>query len=451
MAEFKLKKGLDIPIAGKPAKELRTIENQSIFKIHPVDIKGLKPKLLVKEGDQVKIGTPVLYNKLSEKVKFVSPASGTIKNIQFGPRRVINEISIESNGNTDEYVTFESYDEQKIIELSQDEIKRILLESGAWTYIRQRPFSKIANPDNNPKSIFISGFNTSPLTPDLNFIFENKNSGFQTGINALSKLTNGKVHLSVSKKTDSTFTSVENVEIHTFNGPHPAGNIGIQIHHVDPLNLGDIVWYIDIQDVCAIGNTIQNGKFDVTKIITVGGSGVKSPEYIKTRRCASIGSFLQNNIIKDKKTRIISGDVLTGKIASFDHAVGYYHQSVTVIEEGGNRDFLGWISPGKSHYSASNTFLSKLFPNNKYAFNTKINGSLRAIIPFGYWESVLPMDLIPNYLVRSILAQDIEEMEQLGIYECDEEDFALCSFVCQSKFPVHTIIRDGLDMLEAEG
>lgn len=451
MAVFRIKRGLDIPISGKPQKEIIKIENQSVFKIHPVGIKGLKPKLLVKEGDQVKIGTPLLYNKLLEKVKFVAPACGIVKSIIYGPRRVINEISIEQSSGSEEYIEFESYNENQILEISRDEVKKLLLKSGTWTYIRQRPFSKLADPDDVPKSIFISGFNTAPLTPELEFIFKHDNSGFQAGINAFSRLTDGKIHLSVIDKSENLFSSLTNVEFHTFKGPHPAGNIGIQIHHIDPLNLGEKVWYVDFQDVCAIGNLFLTGKFHTTKFITVGGSGVKNPTYIKTRRCVQIGSILHDNIVKNEKTRIISGDILTGKTSSFENGIGYYHQSITVIQEGGNRHFLGWVSLGINHYSASNTFISKLLPEKEYSFNTMMKGDNRAIIPFGYWESVLPMDLIPNYLIRSILAKDIEEMEKLGIYECDEEDFALCSFVCQSKFPVHQIIRDGLELLEAEG
>jgi Na+-transporting NADH:ubiquinone oxidoreductase subunit A len=273
----------------------------------------------------------------------------------------------------------------------------------------------------------------------------------QAGVDILSKLTDGPVHFSThTNYPNKLYSNLKNVQLHEFNGPHPAGNIGIQIHHIDPINIGEKVWYVDIQDVIAIGHQFLTGKYLSTKYITFSGEGIKNPSYAKVKRGTILKSIIGNQL-NDGELRFISGDVLSGKKVNLDSGLGFYHNQITVIPEGGKREFIGWLKPGFDKFTLSNTFFSRLRPSKKWSLNTSQNGDLRAIIPFGYWENVLPMDIIPNYLIRSILAKDIEEMEQLGIYECDEEDFVLCSFVCQSKFPVHKVIRDGLEFIEKEG
>lgn len=451
MADFKLKKGVDIPLVGKPEKNITNISESAYVKIHPNRIKGIKPKLLIKEGDFVNTGSPLFFDKLNPSVMFISPCTGTINSINFGPRRVIEQITIQTQFSEEIFEQNKVYSESEINSANKDDLITVLTKSGCWTYIRQRPFSKIANPTESPKSVFISGFNTAPHSPDVEFILNQDSNGFQAGINALSKLTDEKIHISIpSKRSNEIFKSLKNVVLHAFSGPHPSGNVGIQIHHIDPINIGEKVWYVDIQDVAAIGKQLLSGKFSTHKYITVSGEGISSPSYIKIRRGSEIKSILGDQL-KSGEFRIISGDVLTGDKTELDFGLGYYDSQVTVIPEGGQREFLGWIKPGLNKYTISNTYLSKLMPRKDWSLNTSINGSLRAIIPFGYWEKVLPMDILPQYLVKSIIANDIDEMEQLGIYECDPEDFALCSFVCQSKFPVHQVISDGLDIIEKEG
>ncbi|MAJ45417.1 MAG: NADH:ubiquinone reductase (Na(+)-transporting) subunit A [Candidatus Marinimicrobia bacterium] len=451
MTSFKLKEGINIPLLGKPKKTIKSIDVESILKIHPNTIKGIKPKLSVKEGEHVKIGSMLFHDKVLGDVNFVSPGAGVVQSIKLGERRVIEEICIDISGKNQEFKESKTYSESEILNIDKLSLKKILKESGCWTYLRQRPFSKIANPEHNPKAIFISGYNTAPHALDYEFILNENNDGLQAGINALNQLTDGDVHISINgNKKNLIINNLNNVKVHNFTGPHPTGNIGIQIHHIDPINVGEVVWYIDLQDVIAIGKQLTSGKFSTEKYISISGEGIKKPTYAKVKRGITIQSALNNNL-KDGKFRFISGDVLSGKKVQIESGLGYYHNQISVIPEGGEREFIGWLKPGKNKYTISNTYISRFFPKKEWSLNTLNNGDPRAIVPLGTWERVLPMDIHPNYLVRSIIAKDIEEMEDLGIYECDEEDFALCSFVCQSKFPVHEIIRDGLNYIEKEG
>jgi len=451
MAYYKIQKGINIPLAGAPEKSIIDLTGQSKLKIHPNRIKGIKPKLLVKEGDLVNTGSILFFDKVIGDVKFVSPITGKIKSIKLGERRVIEEICIESSTKFNEFLKSPIYTSTELNKLNKSKIIPILLESGCWSYLRQRPYSKIANPQDIPKAIFISGFQSTPHAPDFSYLINEDEPNLQAGIDVLSKLTDGVIHFSThTNQQNSVFSKLKNVEHHEFNGPHPAGNIGIQIHHIDPINIGEKVWYIDIQDVIAIGHQFLTGKYLSTKYITFSGEGIKKPSYAKVKRGTILKSIIGNNL-NEGQYRIVSGDVLSGDKVDLDSGLGYYHNQITVIPEGGKREFLGWLKPGFDKYTLSNTFFSRFRFKKEWSLNTSVNGDLRAIIPFGYWENVLPMDIIPNFLIRSILAKDIEEMEQLGIYECDEEDFALCSFVCQSKLPVHKIVRDGLEFIEKEG
>ena len=451
MTNFNLTKGVDIPLLGKPNKVIKLIENHSLLKIHPVSIKGIKPKIMVKEGDKVKTGSILFYDKILDGVNFVSPGTGVVQYIKLGNRRVVEEICIDVSSKTDDYIESKTYSESEISRIDKIKLTSILKEIGCWPYIRQRPFSKLANPNHSPKAIFISGYNSAPHGLDYETILNENNVGLQAGINSLNQLTEGSVHISVNGESqNSVINNLNNVEIHQFTGPHPAGNVGIQIHHIDPINSGEVVWYVDIQDVMAIGKQLTSGKFSTNKYISISGEGVNNPTYARVNRGVTFQTCLENNL-KDGNFRLISGDVLSGKKADIEEGLGYYHNQISVIPEGGKRELIGWMKPGLNKYTLSNTYLSRLFVKKDWSLNTSLNGDSRAIIPFGYWEKMLPMDIHPNYLIRSILARDIEEMEDLGIYECDEEDFTLCSFVCQSKFPVHEIIREGLEYIEQEG
>ncbi len=450
MAQIDINKGHNIRIAGVPRDEIVVLPTPSTVAIKPVEFRAVKPKLLVKIGDQVSIGSPLFYDKVQTSVRWPSPAAGTIKDILFGARRVIERIVIEV-AEKEDILQHPAYKTADISTLGREKILQIIIDGNLWPLILQRPFNKVANPLNLPRDIFISGWNTAPLTVNLDLALRGKVVQLQAGLNALQQLTKGSVHLSISENTVSdTLLNVRGVKIHQVSGPHPAGNVGIQIHHTYPLRPHEVVWTIQAQHVVTLGQFFLTGEFDPNLVVTVAGPGVIDPVHVQSRVGANIGDLLKENL-QSGSLRIISGDVLTGKATTIDGFLGFFHSSVTVIPEGGPREFMSIIRPGTkhTHYSLKNAFFG--FKNPLFHFNTLKNGSERAMIPINAWEDVLPMDILPNALFRAIIAQDLEEMEQLGIYECDEEDFALCSFACPSKIDVGAVIRQGLDLVEKEG
>jgi len=322
-----------------------------------------------------------------------------------------------------------------------------------WPLIRQRPFGTIAKPTEIPKSIFISSFDTNPLAPDIDFIMQEGNQEtFQTGLNALLKLTNGKTHLNIngSKEASSIFSNSKGVIINKFSGPHPAGNVGVQIHHLDPVNKGEVVWYVNPQDVLVIGKLFSEGRYDASRIIALTGSQVSNPKYYKTIIGSSVKSIIGDGGLKAGENRIISGNVLSGSQIQEDGFLGYYDTQITVIPEGHESEFMGWLAPGLEKFSMSRTFFSWLNSKKKYNLNTNLHGEERPFVVTGQYEKVFPMDIYPVQLLKSILIEDIEMMEQLGIYEVVEEDFALCEFVCTSKIKSQEIIRRGIDIIQKE-
>jgi len=449
VADLNIKKGHDIRIVGVPVNEVQKGLKPKTVAIQPTDFRGLKPKLLIQEGDTVKIGSPLFHSKSNSEVSYPSPGAGTVTSIQYGPRRVIEKIVVEL-ADQEESESFDSFRPAEIPTLDRGQVLSALLKGNIFPFIRQRPFNKVANPGDTPRDIFISGWNTAPLSVNLDLALRRRLPQFQAGINVLKKLTSGNVHLSYHENTVSdTLIEVQNAEVHTVTGPHPAGNVGIQIHHISPLGLNDLVWTVNAQDVVRIGTFFITGKFDPTLFATVGGPGIKKSTHIKTRLGTQIETLLKDNLNAGAK-RIISGDVLTGEKSDMNGYLGFYDSTISVIPEGGEREFMGMLKPGSSssRYSLTNAFLGfgqKLFP-----FNTLNNGSERYMVPINAWEDVLPMDILPNALYRAIFVEDIEEMEQLGIMECDDEDFALCSFACPSKIDVGGMIRHGLDLMEKE-
>ena len=409
----------------------------------PIEFRGVKPKLLISEGEKVKIGQAIFYDKTKPDVKWASPANGTIKEIKFGPRRVIEKIEISNDGN--EALKNDILSKDQIKSSDRDTILKYILNSNIFPLIRQRPFNKVADPNTAPRDIFISGYNTAPLAVDLHKIIEDNKDAFQLGLTVLSRLTMGQVYLTL--KTPINF---DDSIVQTISGPHPAGNVGIQIHHTKPLKPNEVVWTVNAQHVITLGRLFETGAYDPKITVSIGGSGSDKPGVVRAVTGTKIDSFLDNQS-SDKQVRIISGDVLTGQAVEKDQFIGFYDSSITIIDDKVDRPFLGMLSPGnsKTKYSLTNTFLS--FTGQLFNFTTSQNGEKRAMVPINAWEKVLPMDILPNPLYRAILAQDIEEMEQLGIWECDDEDFALCSFACPSKIDVGQVIRDGLDLLEQEG
>jgi len=444
---IKIKKGLNINLLGEAEKIIKKADQAEYYAVKPTDFKGIRPKLVVKVGDKVKAGSPLFFDKLQPEIQFVSPVSGEISAINRGERRVIQEVIIHS----DEKIDYQDFKVSDPKTLTRDEIILILLKSGMWPLLRQRPYSVIANPKDTPKSIFISAFDSAPLAPDMDFVVSDDTAMFQKGIDVLSKLTTGTIHLNLNADYPAAeaYNQAKGVQKNYFTGPHPAGNVGVQINKIDPINKGDIIWYTYPQEIIAIGRLFEKGIYDVTKTVAITGSEIIHPKYLKIINGASIKSLLKENV-KPGNNRFISGNVLTGTKISSEGFVSFYDNQVTVIPEGKYFEFFGWALPGIQKYSASRTFLSWLMPGKKYTLDTNLHGGHRAFVMTNEYDKVFPMDIYPVHLIKAILAEDIELMEKLGIYEVDEEDFALCEFVCTSKIDVQSIIRKGLDLTRVE-
>lgn len=445
-ATIKVRQGLDIKIVGGAAKNTVSISPR-IYACKPIDFVGLFPKVLVQEGERIQAGTPVFADKKQEQIIFTAPVSGTVKEIRRGPKRVLLEIVIEADSQI-EYIDFGMADPNA---LSRDQIVDKMLKSGVWPVIRQRPFSVIANPGDTPKAIFISAFDTNPLAPDFNYIIEGQEKAFQTGIDALLKLTNGKVHLNVQDHpgTSKVFLETRGVQLNCFTGPHPAGNISTQVSRLDPIGKGDLIWYLRPQEVVMIGRLFLSGTYDATRIFALTGSMVNKPAYYKSLTGGSIQDMVNSNIAGGA-ARYISGNVLTGTRVTSDGFAGFYDSQVTVIPEGDYHEFLGWALPGLTKFSFYNMFLSRMLPKNGYALDTNIHGGERAFVMTGKYEQVFPFDIYPMQLLKAILAEDIDLMENLGIYEIDAEDFALIEFIDTSKIEIQSIVRKGLEMIRID-
>jgi Na+-transporting NADH:ubiquinone oxidoreductase subunit A len=444
---IKLKKGFDIRLEGIAEKKLAGAVNPVMFGVRPIDFPGLIPKLEVKPGTEVQAGTPLFHDKLHPEIKFTSPVNGRVVTVERGDRRKMLEVIVEKKGSG--YVDFGKADPEN---LTAEQIKEHLLSSGLWPAIRQRPYHVVANPNDQPKSIFISGFDTAPLAPDYNFILENSSvASLSTGISALAKLTGGRINLVLKgNETDNKiFEGIEGVEKSYFSGPHPAGNVGVHIHHLDPLNKGEIVWIVNFQDLISIGRLFVEGIYKPERIVALTGSEVINPQYYKMLSGGAVTPVVTGNI-KPGNQRYISGNVLTGTKISPDGFLGYYDSQITVIPEGNYYEFFGWANPGINKYSFSRTFLSSLLPGRSYKLDTNMHGGERAFVVTGQYEKVVPMDIFPMQLLKAIIAEDIDNMENLGIYEVAEEDFALCEFICPSKIEIQSEIRKGLDLMRKE-
>ena len=445
--EYKIKKGLDIKLKGEAEKVLTSLAKLAgTYALKPADFHNVTPKMLVKVGETVKAGQPVFENTYDSQVKFVAPVSGEVIEIKRGERRRILEVIIK----TDAQISYKEFTKANSSDLSKEKVTEKLLESGLWTVIRQRPFSIIPSSNSSPKSIFISAFDSSPLAPDYDFVMHGQGEAFQTGLDALAKL--GPIQLNVNggaAQISKVFTNAKNVTINNVSGPHPAGNVGPQINVIDPIKKDEFVWYVNPQDVVTIGKFFLNGKYDSEKIIAIAGSKVSKPKYYKVNAGISISAL--SNLADKNNARFISGNVLTGTQVCPDSGyLGAYDNLLTVIPEGKEPQLFGWLAPNFHKFSVSRTFFSWLTPNKKYDLNTNLNGEERAFVMSGQYETVFPFNIYPVQLVKAILAGDIEKMEELGIYEVDSEDFALCEFICTSKIESQKIVREGLDLVHKE-
>jgi len=444
---IKLKRGLNIRLKGDAEKVLGTAVEAKKVALKPTDFHGTSPKILVKPGQQVKAGEPVFFDKYNPEIQITAPTSGEVMEICRGERRKVLEIVIKSDGKN----TSAEFSKADPTKLSHDEVRQLLLKSGLWAFLKQRPYGTVAKPTGKPLNIFISGFDSAPLAPDYEFILKGQTSVFQTGINALKKLTDGKIFVGIRpEQSNGFFSEINNIEINQFSGPHPAGNVGIQIHQTSPINKGDIIWTINPQEVIFIGRLFETGKIDFTKIVALAGSEVSSPRYYKVIHGRCLEGLLKGTTKKETSERYISGNVLTGNHVEADGYLGFFDHQVTVIPEGDYYEFLGWAMPRLDKFSVSRSYFSWLTPEKAYRADANLHGEERAYVMTGQYEKVLPMDLLPVYLMKAIIAEDIDKMEQLGIYEVIEEDLALCEFVCTSKTEVQRILREGINLMIKE-
>ncbi len=498
--QVKLRKGADIKLQGVANRVKVDAPSSDVVALKPSDFHGVIPKLILREGAKVKAGTPIFFDKENEDIKFASPVSGEIVEIVRGARRVILEIRIKIDGTN----SSEEHGASDVANASAEDLKAKLAGAGLWPFIKQRPFNCIANPADTPKAVFVSAFDSSPLAPDYDFLLEGREEDFQLGIDALAKISkSGVVNLNVPAEkevrfnvedkfvyTDDTgknvevdyktasnstavgkgsfkaiqeikekygqasdvFTKANNVYLGEISGQHPAGNVGIQIHHINPINKGEVVWTVNAQDVAIIGEFLRTGKFNATKTIAVTGSEVATPQYYNVTIGQNLAGIFEGNL-KDAEEapRFISGNALTGTKVEKEGFLGYYDSQVTVLPEGNSYDLFGWMVPIQPNkFSLSRTLWSWLMPSKAYRLNTNMNGEQRAFVVSGEYEKVLPMSIYPVQLLKSCLVEDFEAMEGLGIYEVAPEDFALCEFGCTSKQPVQQILQAGIDLVKKE-
>lgn len=445
--DIKIKKGLTIRLKGEADKALSNAPRSKTFAIRPSDFHLITPKMVVKEGAKVKAGDTLFYSKTNDKIKFVSPVSGTLTTIERGAKRVIKELVVDGDAQ-DSYKDFGVLNPDK---MTSDEIKSHLLESGCWPFIKQRPYDVIADPAVAPKAIFVSALASGPLAADYDFTLKGKENFLQAAVTALSKLTEGKLYLAIGGADVSPFSGLKDISLHSVSGPHPAGNVGTQIAKLDPINKGETVWTVSAQDLVIIGELLITGKYKADRIIALAGSSVKAPKYYRTTIGAEVSTFVNDAGLDEENVRVINGDVLTGKQISLNGHLGAYNNTVTVIPEGDDYELFGWTKPVFNKISVSRALtFSWMFPKKKFELNTNTNGEHRAFVVTGNYEQVFPLDIYPMQILKACMVQDLDAMEALGMYEVAPEDFALTEFICVSKQPHQQIIREGLDLMYKE-
>ena len=443
---IKLRKGLDINLKGKANFEtIRRIDCSEIALV-PDSFGGVTPKVIVREGDCVKAGEALFVDKKYPEMKFASPVSGTVKAVVRGDRRKVLYVKVKAD-ETQQFVDFGIKDIEK---LDGRAIKEALLASGLFSFIQQLPYAVTTTPDTMPKAIFVSAFRDMPLASDFEVELKGNEKDFQTGLTALSKIQKTYLGLSVHQ-TASALVNAKDVEINVFDGKCPAGNVGVQVNHIDPINKGEVVWTIDPAAVIFFGRLFNTGKVDLRRVIAVAGSEVKNPSYAEILVGTPLSKVLDGQLKSTEHIRIINGNPLTGRKTILEDFVGAHTSEVTVIPEGDDvNEFLGWILPRTNLFSVSKSYFSWLMGKKTYNLDARIKGGERHMIMSGEYDKVLPMDIYGEYLIKAIIAEDIDKMEQLGIYEVSPEDFAVAEFVDSSKLELQKIVRNGLDMLRKE-
>ena len=443
---IKLRKGLDINLKGKAAAEVVAVKEPGFYALCPDDFTGVTPKVVVKEQEYVMAGGPLFIDKNHPEVQFVSPVSGVVTSVERGARRKVLSITVEAAQEQD----YEEFGKENVSKMDAVSVKAALLKSGMFAFIKQRPYDIVADPTVAPRAIFVSAFDTNPLAPDFELALKGEEANFQTGLDALAKIAKTYLSISVNQKAVA-LTQAKNVTLTVFDGPHPAGNVGVQINNITPINKGETVWTIDPQAVIFIGRLFNTGHVDLTRLVAVTGSEVKKPSYCKLKVGALLTNVFAGNVSTDKNLRYISGNVLIGKQITANGFLGAFHSQVTVIPEGDDvHEMLGWIMPRFDQFSTSHSYFSWLMGKKEYTLDARVKGGERHMIMSNEYDRVLPMDIMPEYLIKAIIAGDIDRMEALGIYEVAPEDFALCEFVCSSKMELQRIVREGLDMLRRE-
>lgn len=444
---IKLRKGLDINLKGKAAKQKFSVKAAAQYALVPDDFVGMTPKVVVREGDKVKAGDALFVNKKQTDVKFASPVSGVVQAVVRGDRRKVLRVVVEADKNQ-QYVDF---GQKQVASLDGDAVVKALLEAGLFGYINQLPYAVSTTPDQKPRAVFVSALRDMPLAGDFEYELQGNEEDFQTGLTALSKVA--PVYLGIgAKQTSKALTEAKDVEVNVFDGPCPAGNVGVQVNNIAPVNKGEVVWTVDPTAVIFFGRLFRIGKVDLRRLVAVAGSEITKPEYAEMLVGQPIADLLEGRLAAKNHVRIINGNPLTGRKATMDDFVGGHTSEITVIPEGDNVDeMLGWILPRTNDFSVSRSYFSWLFGKNKeYALDARVKGGERHMIMSGEYDKVLPMDIYAEYLIKAIIAGDIDRMEQLGIYEVAPEDFAVAEFVDSSKLELQHIVRQGLDMLRKE-
>ena len=443
---IKLRKGLDVNLKGKAAKEQFQVKKPGVYALMPDDFTGVKPKVVVKESDVVKVGDALFVDKNHPEVKFVSPVSGKVTMVERGDRRKVLSVRVEADAEQ-QYVDF---GKKSVAQMTADQVKETLLETGLFAFLKQRPYDVVPDPAVAPKAIFVSGFNSMPLAADFEYVLQGRETDFQTGLDVLAKMA--RTYLGVSAKQSATaLTAAKNVTVNVFDGPAPAGNVGVQVNHVDPVNKGETVWTLGAEEVIFVGHLFNTGKLDFTRVIAFAGSEVKKPAYCQMTVGQQLSTLVENRVAEGRTLRIVNGNVMTGVKTTKDGFLAAHATEVNVIPEGDDvHEMLGWIMPRFNDYSNSRAYCSWLSGKKEYALDARVKGGERHMIMSGEYDRVFPMDIFPEQLVKAIITGDIDRMEALGIYEVAPEDFALCEFVDSSKLEVQRIVREGLDMLRKE-
>ena len=447
--DIRIKKGLDIKLVGEAETKTTDVNLSSVYAVKPENFHGVTPKLLAKEGAVVNVGQALFYSKSDERILFPSPVSGKVTEIVRGARRKVLAIKIAA----DKTLAYTDFGVKNPATMSGDEVKSHMFHAGCWPFIKQRPYDVIANPNQTPKAIFISGYATAPLAADLSYTLNGKKEEITTALEALSKLTSGNVHVSVGKREAALFNeiSLEKLIVHNVSGPHPAGNVSTHIAEIDPINKGEVVWVIEPTDLVVIGELFLTGKLNLARTVALTGSQFSAPHYVRVISGASIADVVCEAGLNEDNTRIINGNPLTGTETDKEGFLGFYDHQITAIPEGDDYEFFGWNKPVFDKISTSRALtFSWLTPKKKYDLTTNTNGEHRAFVVTGSYEDVFPLDIYPMQLLKAFMYKDLDEMENLGGYEIAPEDFALTEFICVSKQPHQKIIREGLDLMNEE-